>query len=135
MGSTGQDTPSLSADKPKLTPDCKLYWIQKHLEQGRKMCFNVVFEIYHHVSGIGIIICFVVSRKINFLLFFHPLFQLNKQTKFSMQGQICRQAFTVQCTVCSIQMYIYNYVKLSRRPQNLCNNCPEVILELEQLTF
>lgn len=28
-----KDTPSLSADKPKLTPDCKLYWIQKHLEQ------------------------------------------------------------------------------------------------------
>jgi hypothetical protein len=35
-GDTGQDTPSLSADKPKLTPDCKLYWIQKHLEQGRE---------------------------------------------------------------------------------------------------
>ena len=27
-----KDTPSMSADKPKLTPDCKLYWIQKHLE-------------------------------------------------------------------------------------------------------
>ena len=31
-----KDTPSLSADKPKLTPDCKLYWIQKHLEQEQE---------------------------------------------------------------------------------------------------
>jgi len=26
----------MSADKPKLTPDCKLYWIQKHLEQEKQ---------------------------------------------------------------------------------------------------
>ena len=31
-----KDTPSLAADKPKLTPDCKLYWIQKHLEQEQQ---------------------------------------------------------------------------------------------------
>merc|ERR1711915_1008111 len=31
-----KDTPSMSADKPKLTPDCKLYWIQKHLEQEKQ---------------------------------------------------------------------------------------------------
>jgi len=31
-----KDTPSMSADKPKLTPDCKLYWIQKHLEQEKE---------------------------------------------------------------------------------------------------
>ena len=31
-----KDTPSLAADKPKLTPDCKLYWIQKHLEQEQE---------------------------------------------------------------------------------------------------
>merc|ERR1740137_51571 len=52
-----KDTPSMSADKPKLTPDCKLYWIQKHLEQEKEeeedRARKRKMSLVSHCSGIS----------------------------------------------------------------------------------